>query len=323
MAAALTSLPYERDPKILVGLETADDAGVYQLDEETALIQTVDFITPIVDDPFTFGQIAAANSLSDVYAMGGRPLTALNLVAFPACALPPETLTEIMRGGLDKIHEAGCLLVGGHTIDDEELKYGLCVTGIIHPAKLLTNSGAQAGDRLLLTKPLGTGIITTAHKGGVASSRTLANAVDSMRRLNGKASEIAVEAGAHAAVDITGFGFLGHSSSMAQASGVTLVFEADRIPLMEGVEEYAAEGLVPGGAHKNREYYAKGVQFRRKIPPDLELILFDPQTSGGLLIAAPASQAQGIVARLKTAGIEVATSVGEVHPKREVSVEIF
>jgi selenide,water dikinase len=254
--------------------------------------------------------------------MGGRPLTALNVVAFPARALPPEVLTQIIQGGLDKIHEAGCLLVGGHTIDDEELKYGLSVTGIIHPAKLLTNSGAQAGDRLILTKPLGTGIITTAHKGGVASSRTLANAVDSMRCLNRRASEIAVEAGAHAAVDITGFGLLGHSSSMAQASGVTLVFEADRIPLMEGVEEYAAEGLVPGGADKNREYYTKGVQFRRKIPPDLELILFDPQTSGGLLIAAPASQAQRMVEKLQAAGIEVATSVGEVHPKGKVSVEI-
>ena len=295
-----------------MGLETSDDAGVYQLNDEIALIQTADFFTPIVDDPYTFGQIAVANALSDVYAMGGKPLTALNLVAFPIKDLSPSVLKEILLGGLSKMEEAEVALVGGHTVEDPEIKYGLAVTGLIHPKKILTNAKAKVGDKLVLTKPLGTGIIATALKGRMASEEAVRKIVESMVTLNRKASERMRDFGAHACTDITGFSFIGHALEMAIASQVGMVIQSKAIPIFPEAMEYAKLGLIPGGAHSNRQFFSCRVEADPNLSPLLMDIFYDPQTSGGLLISLPSDQAQNLMETLgKEAQID-AWMVGQV-----------
>jgi len=306
-----------------VGLDTSDDAGVYQLNEETALVQTVDFFTPIVDDPFTFGQIAVANALSDVYAMGGTPLTALNLVAFPIKTLSSSILKEILRGGLSKLEEAGVALVGGHTVEDPEVKYGLAVTGVIHPKKILTNAKAKVGDRLVLTKPLGTGIIATALKGGTASEEAVRKIVESMLALNRKASESMQTFGAHACTDITGFGFIGHTLEMALASNVGMVIRSKEIPIFSEAIEYAKLGFIPGGAHSNHDFFSCRVEVHPHVPGFLTDILYDPQTSGGLLISLPPSEADRLVEILKKEGDTSSSIVGEVAEEPRGKIQIL
>jgi len=277
------------DPRLIVGRETFDDAGVFVLSDDLALVQTVDFFAPIVDDPYLFGQIAAANALSDVYAMGGEPLTALNIVAFPSSKLPMSLLGEILRGGQDKVHEAGALVVGGHSIIDEELKFGLAVTGRAHPKRLLTNAAASVGDRLILTKPIGTGILATALKRGVLGQLEIDGLYETMRTLNRAASQAALSVGARCATDITGFGLLGHASHIARASNVTLRIEASRVPVLPGTEAAWNAGARTGGAERNASYLETRVQWN-----DASLwirdLLIDPQTSGGLLVAVPAAR---------------------------------
>jgi len=308
----LKGLPIPKDPKVLVGLDTSDDAGVYQLSEEIALVQTVDFFTPIVDDPFTFGQVAVANALSDVYAMGGTPITGMNLVAFPIKTLPSSVLREILLGGLSKMKEAGVALVGGHTIEDPEIKYGLAVTGIVHPDKILTNAKARVGDKLVLTKPLGTGIISTALKAGMASQEAVRKIVESMVTLNRVASEWMKKFAAHACTDITGFGFIGHVLEMATASRVGMVIQSKDVPVFPEAIEYARMGLIPGGAHSNRDFFSCKVEIHSDVPNLLADIFYDPQTSGGLLISVPSSEAEKLVATLKKEGHGDSGIVGEV-----------
>ena len=323
MEKALRPLPLEKHLNLLVGTETADDAGVYQISEQMALVQTVDFITPIVDDPYLFGQIAAANSLSDVYAMGGRPLTALNVVGFPRLSLSLSVLTEILRGGLDKIHEAGAVLLGGHTVNDLELKYGLAVTGTVHPQKIVTNKGAQEKDILLLTKPLGTGIIATAHKGGMADAGSLQEAIQAMVRLNDIASAVMTEEEPHACTDITGFGLLGHASEMARGCGLSFRFFSSALPMLAGAKAYATQGMVPGGAYCNQEHFSRGIAFSSTVPEAERIVLFDPHTSGGLLIALPRSNGERLLAGLHARGMPEAAIIGEVMGRETnlISVE--
>ena len=307
---------------MLVGLETSDDAGVYRLNDEMALVQTVDFFTPIVDDPFTFGQVAAANALSDVYAMGGTPLTAMNLVAFPIQTLSSSILKEILRGGLSKIDEAGVALVGGHTIEDQEIKYGLSVTGIVHPDKILSNAKAVVGDKLVLTKPLGTGIISTALKAGMASEKAVKEMVESMIALNQKASERMKTFGAHACTDITGFGFIGHVLEMVTASRIGMVIDSKKIPLLSGVMEYAGLGLIPGGTYSNRRFYSCRVEVDSSVSNLLMDILYDPQTSGGLLISLPPGQAGALVEALEKEDGVHSSIIGEVVSEPEGKIRI-
>jgi selenide,water dikinase len=293
-------------------MESLDDAGVYKLSDDLAIIQTIDFFTPIVDDPYDFGQIAVANAMSDVYAMGGKPLTAMNVVCFPTKKLDIAVLKDILKGGIDKMMEAGVTLVGGHSIDDAELKYGLSVTGIVHPKRLVTNAGAKVGDKIILTKPLGTGIISTALKAGKASQETIAKVTKYMATLNKKASELMQELEVHACTDITGFGFLGHTCQLAQNSQVGMKISSDSVPVFTEVENFAKAGLCPGGLKRNREFYGKMVEFSKQIPAYIKDILFDPQTSGGLLISLPSEEADLLVGRLKKAGITEAAIVGKV-----------
>ncbi len=309
LTEVLCGLKKPQDPRLLVGIDTADDAGVYLLNEETALIQTLDFFTPVVDDAYLFGQIAAANSLSDVYAMGGKPLTAMNIVAFPIGVLPNETLREILRGGQEKVMESGAVLVGGHTVEDREPKFGLSVTGVVHPAKVLANSGAKVGDALVLTKALGSGILMTAAKADLFLSGAAA-AIESMRTLNKVAAETAQAFTLHACTDITGFGLLGHAREMAAASGVDFVISAKTLPLLPDVLEAAAMGLVPGGAYNNREYLkSRNVTFAPGVSEALQDVCFDPQTSGGLLFSLPQEEAGALLAALHAAGV-VAELIG-------------
>jgi selenide,water dikinase len=284
LSRALAALPHRTDPRLVVGRETFDDAGVFVLSDDLALVQTVDFFAPIVDDPYLFGQIAAANALSDVYAMGGEPLTALNIVGFPSGKLPIEVLTEILRGGQDKVHEAGALIVGGHTIIDEELKYGLAVTGRADPQRLLTNAGAVVGDKLVLTKPLGTGLLATAAKQQKLPSRELDGLLVSMAQLNRDASRAALAVGARCATDVTGFGFLGHALHIARASNVTLQIELANLPALPGARESWRAGMRTGGAERNEQYLRDLVGWGGSSDED-RAILIDPQTSGGLLVA--------------------------------------
>jgi len=292
-------------------METADDAGVFRLTPEIALIQTLDFFTPIVNDPFTFGQIAAANALSDVYAMGGRPLSAMNIVCYPSETVPQEALQAILIGGLDKIHEAGALLVGGHSVDDVELKYGLSVTGVVHPDRVLTNGGARPGDRLILTKPLGTGIIATAVKGRLASPAAEAAALQVMVSLNKAAAECLEGLNVHAVTDITGFGLFGHALEMATASRVELTLFAGKVPVLMAARDYAALGLVPAGSFANRNFCAKSLIIDPAINPVLLDIFSDAQTNGGLLIAIEGPEAGTLIKRLTDAGVSAA-AIGEV-----------
>ena len=281
------------------------------MDDDTALIQTVDFFPPIVDDPYSFGQIAVANALSDVYAMGGRPLTALNIVGFPV-ALPKEILGNILVGGSDKAREAGVLIVGGHTVDDEEPKYGLSVTGIVRPGDQVTNAGAKPGDSLVLTKPIGTGVITTAAKQGVAPKDVLETAVGIMSQLNLAASHAMNEVGAHACVDITGFGLLGHLRGMTRASGVGASLSFDSIPFIEGASELAESGVAPGGTHRNLESLAPDVRWDDSITDVQKILLADAQTSGGLLISVSEDSADTLVSALKSHGVETHAIVGSI-----------
>ena len=296
-------------------MESLDDAGVYKLSDDLAIIQTVDFFTPIVDDPYDFGQIAVANALSDVYAMGGKPLTAMNVVCFPTKKLDISILKDVLKGGIDKMKEAGVTLVGGHSIDDAELKYGLSVTGTVHPERLVTNSGAKAGDKLILTKPLGTGIISTALKAGKVSKGTAAKLTKYMATLNKKASELMQEVGVHACTDITGFGLLGHACQLARNSQVGIKINPSSVPVFSEVEGFAKAGLCPGGLHRNREFYGKMVKFSKQIPDYIQDILFDPQTSGGLLISLAPETTELLVKKLQKAGVQDAIIIGEVIGK--------
>lgn len=304
------------DPNLLVGVETSDDAAVYKISDDVALIQTLDFFTPIVDDPYTFGEIAAANSLSDVYAMGGTPIVALNIVCFPSC-LPMDVLGDILKGGADKVIEAGAVIVGGHSVDDNEPKYGLSVTGTVHPQKILKNYGCKKGDLLLLTKPLGTGIINTAIKGGIASEPAYDKAVRVMTTLNKYVSQIISNHKINACTDITGFGLMGHAFEMASASDVELRIYKNNIPYIKEAEEYANMGLVPAGSYKNRDYI-KGKYVLKDTPDWMGDIIFDPQTSGGLLISCPESEAYSIINESKDLDFKPVI-IGEAAQKRDNS----
>ncbi len=305
-------LPRQQHPDLLVGMETADDAGVYRLTPEIALIQTVDFFTPIVNDPYMFGQIAAANALSDVYAMGGKPLTAMNILCVSFTKVSKADLKAILAGGLEKIHEAGALLVGGHSVEDAELKYGLAVTGIVHPDRVLTNAGARVGDSLILTKPLGTGVIATASKGRLASPAIEAQVADIMRTLNRIPEDILAAGHIHAATDITGFGFFGHALEMAQGSRVSMTIDASRVPILAAAREFALMGLVPAGSFANRRYCERHVQIAPGIDPLMLDLLSDAQTNGGLLLSVAPEAAADIVARFQEEGYAATTPVGEV-----------
>lgn len=317
--SVLGRLPRPTDPNLLVGFETSDDAGVYRLNDELALVQTVDFFTPIVDDAFLFGQIAAANSLSDVYAMGGRPLTALSIVGFPPEG-DPDLMEQILRGGLAKMEEAGCRIVGGHSIRDDDLKFGYAVTGLIHPQRVWRNVGAQPGDRLLLTKPLGTGIIATALKQGRASEESVAASAASMTRLNRDAAEAllginGVPGPIHAVTDVTGFGLLGHAREMAAGSKVSLEIEHAKIEYLPGALEGARAGFLAGGLKNNREWLEGCVEFAAGVSEDHRNVLFDPQTSGGLLVAIAPQAADAALAALAARSIP-ARPIGSVLTKR-------
>ena len=298
-----------------MGLNTSDDAAVYRIDENLALIQTLDFFTPIVDDPYAFGQIAAANSLSDVYAMGGEPRLAMNIVCFPDC-LDPDILVEILKGGHDKVEEAGALLVGGHTVEDDEPKYGLSVSGFVDADKVLTNTGARPGDLLILTKPLGLGIINTAIKGGLADEASYDEAVRVMSTLNRYAKEAMDKVDINGVTDITGFGLLGHALEMAEGSDVSMRIDHERIPLIKNALEYANMGLIPAGAYTNSKYIGDRVQFRPEVLQAMKDILFDPQTSGGLLISVSKENADMLLEELKGTPTTYAI-IGEVVDRGE------
>lgn len=307
-------------PDLLVGFEHGDDAAVYRLDERVALVLTVDFFAPIVDDPFTYGAIAAANSMSDVYAVGGRPITALNVAAFPR-SLPFEVSAEILRGGAAKVAEAGAMIVGGHTVDDVEPKYGLSVVGVIEPGRQVQNSTAESGDVLVLTKPLGTGVVTTALKNGRDLGEVLDAAVESMLRLNRDAAEAMVSAGAHAATDVTGFGIVGHLMTMMRASGTTGQLRRSALPVLPGVVELLGDGIAPGGTHRNLESCAESVTWSEDIGEIDRLLMCDPQTSGGLLISVMEGAVDGLMADLSGHGV-VGTVVGEVTAFTGSAVEV-
>ncbi len=315
-------MPIKSYPEVLVGLEKADDAGVYQLTPDIALVQTIDVITPVVDDPFAFGQVAAANSLSDVYAMGGRPVTAMSFVGFPTGKMEIETLRLILEGALSKLDEAGCALVGGHSVKDAEIKFGLSVTGVIDPKKVLTKGGGRPGDKLILTKPLGTGILNTALKGGQLDDAETAAVITQMTTLNKAAAEVMTELGATAATDITGFGLIGHAAEMVTLGEVGFKLNWNKFPLMDGAERWAKAGLIPGGAYSNREYREDLLDVEFDLEEWMLDVLFDPQTSGGLLIAAPESVADEMVNRIRARGFPAAAIIGEVvaEPKGRIII---
>jgi len=310
------------DPNLIVGMERADDAGVYKLTDEIALVQTVDFFTPIVDDPCLFGQIAVANALSDVYAMGGRPVCAMNVVCFPIRTMGISVLREILSGGLIKMREAEVSLVGGHSVEDKELKYGLAVTGVVHPDRVLTNVGAKPGDQLILTKPLGTGILTTGIKAGMVDDEVSSRVVEAMATLNRKAAELMMPARPHACTDVTGFGLLGHACEMVERSDVGMVIDSASVPIFPGTRHCCEKGLAPGGLYRNRDFRMPLIEAAPRVPNSVLDILFDPQTSGGLLIAVSASEAGPLRDAMLEAGIEGAAIVGEVvaKPKGKVVV---
>ncbi len=321
LTQVLRQLPDEMDPDLLVGVEMSDDAGVYRISEDTALILSVDFFPPLVDDPFTFGQISAANALSDIYAMGGDPKLALNIVCFPK-KLPVEVLNEIIRGGVDKLKEAGALLVGGHTIEDEEIKYGLSVTGFVHPERLMKNSSAVPGDRLVLTKPIGTGVVASAMKAGRCSEADAEAALSSMRSLNKVAGGLIHSAGASACTDITGFGLVGHAFEMAEASGVTVKIDSAKVPLLPGVKKLAANRKnLPRNIKSNMEHMAGSVTSDPGIESELLTLLHDPQTSGGLLISIGTDKCDALIEKLNDSTVD-ARIVGEVIEARDGEVVI-
>lgn len=299
----------------MVGIDTSDDAAVYRINEETAVIETVDFFTPVVDDPYLFGMIAAANSLSDIYAMGGKPLFALNIVCFPTC-LPLDILGEVLRGGADKVKEAGAVIAGGHTIDDKEPKYGLAVTGVVDPKKVLSNSNAKPEDVIILTKPIGIGILNTAVKGGIATQRNMEDVCETMAYLNKYAMDIACRYDINSCTDVTGFGLLGHLYEMASGSGVSIRLHYANTPIIEGTEDFAKMGIIPAGAYRNRDYIKDKVVFDSKVEEYQKDVLFDPQTSGGLLLSVNRSDAGRLIEELKS--IKTSCSIiGEVIEKED------
>ena len=306
----LGKLARQQDANVLVGFDKADDAGVYQISPEMALVQTVDFFTPVVDDPYTFGQIAAVNSLSDVYAMGGKPLTSLALVCFPEKG-DFDLLEQILAGGLSKMMEAGCTVIGGHSIRDDEIKFGYSVTGTVHPKRVLANSGARPGDKLILTKALGTGVISTAIKKGKAREQWIEAAVASMTQLNKTAAEVVAKFEVHGMTDITGFGLIGHAREMAIASQVSLRIQAGKVPLLDGALECVSAGYIPGGLKANRDFAECVVKYEPAISEESKTILFDPQTAGGLLIAVVAAESSRLLGDLLKSGIGAA-EIGEV-----------
>jgi selenide, water dikinase len=303
---------------LLVGLGDPDDAAVWRLEDDRALVATTDFFTPVVDDPYDYGSIAAANALSDVYAMGGKPFLALNVAALPP-DLPPELLGEILRGGAEKAREAGVVLAGGHTVQDKEPKYGLIVLGFVDPRRMITKGGARPGDRLVLSKPLGFGTTTTALKRDLADPADVAEVVDWMKRLNKQASELAVEFGVRGGTDVTGFSLLGHAWEMAQASGVGIRFESEKIPFTRRARKYAQEWIFPGGSSDNRRYFETHVRFADHIPESDQMLLFDAQTSGGLLLAVPAGRLDSLLRRAEQVG-QPLWEIGEVLAEGEIQV---
>ncbi len=307
---------------MLVGIATGDDAGVYLLRDDLAIVNTVDFFTPVVDDPFTYGQIAAANALSDVYAMGGEPRTALNLVCWPQSGLPAEMLAEILRGAIAKAAEAGVAIVGGHSVADEEVKFGMAVTGVIDPRRIIRNVGARPGDALVLTKPLGTGILMTAFKRDALPPEQYAAAVAAMAELNAASARAMLHYHPHAATDVTGFGLAGHAMKMADGSGVTLRIEESDLPLLPGVLELIREGMIPGGGRRNREFYGPHVSIADEVADEMAEVVFDPQTSGGLLIALAAEEAEALAAELQRAGNSDARVIGQVAERGAFAIEI-
>lgn len=318
LVQVLNQLPAQKHPNLLVGAETGDDAAVYKLDDNTSLILTVDFFTPITDDPYEFGLIAAANSLSDVYAMGGRPLLAMNIVGFPA-DLARDVLPDVLKGGYAKAAEAGCLIVGGHTVDDPEPKYGLSVVGLVEPHKQVTNTGAQPGDSLVLTKPIGTGIIATGCKQGKSPPDILKTAIDTMVTLNRAAAESMMKVGVNACTDVTGFGLLGHLRSIVRASGMSATIHYNRVPVLPGTWDLLAQGVVPGGTHRNLRSLADTLDWHPDMTEEQQLLLCDAQTSGGLLISVPQDRLQPLLSELGAAGVNTKAVIGEIageHPPR-------
>jgi len=308
----LCGLEIPTNDRVIVGMDSLDDAGVYKISDDLAIIQTVDFFTPIVDDPYWFGQIAAANALSDIYAMGGTPKTAMNLVGFPLKQMDISILRQILQGGLDKMKEAGVMLVGGHSVEDSELKYGLSVTGFVHPDRVLTKKNLNAGDRLVLTKPLGTGVINTAIKGGVASVKAIDKITRLMATLNRNAAEVMKQYSVHACTDITGFGLLGHLAEMVDGAGLGAVLDSKKIPILSEALDYAAMGMLPAGANKNKIFRESMVEFYSSVNPLIRDLLFDPQTSGGLLICIDRDDTDELVEELIQKGSDASAVIGEV-----------
>lgn len=322
MAYVIRHLPEYPNERVLAGPKTFADAGIYKVNDEMALVETLDFFTPVVNSPYDYGQIAAANALSDVYAMGGKPLTAMNILCYPLKSLDKDILVEILKGGADKVNEAGATVVGGHTLQDNEIKYGLSVTGIIHPGKIVTNAGARPGDVLVLTKPLGTGLIISAIKNNKVFEGDEQLVTRSMCQLNKIASETMLEVGVSSCTDITGFGLMGHAYEMAEASKVTLSFFAGRIPIFEGCERYVRMGLIPGVSKLSKKYLKDAIAIDSKVREELVDVLFDAQTSGGLLISIPEGRAEMLCTKLRGRGVMSASIVGEVYECRDVSIVV-
>ncbi len=322
LARLLGRLPRVHDENVMVGEETMEDAGVYRLREDLCLVQTTDVFSPVITDPTWYGRIVAANALSDVYAMGARPVTALNIVGFPVGVLPQEVLEAILQGGAEKVREAGASLIGGHSWDSADITYGLSVTGVAHPDRLVSNGNAKPGDRILLTKPLGTGVIATAVRGGGVPEALEERISVSMARLNRYASEAMLEHGATAATDVTGFGLLGHAVEVAKSSDVTFRFRLGDIPLFPGAIQYAREGFLPGGSRNNKRYFEGDVALDPGIPEEVSDLLFDAQTSGGLLICAPEAEAEALLEAIREGGDREAAVVGEVLPRQEARIRV-
>jgi selenide,water dikinase len=316
--AALKLVPRQNFPEVLVGYENSDDAGVYQLTPDLALVQTIDYFPPIVDDPYTYGQIAATNALSDVYAMGGRPKTALSVVGFPAKGVEFTVLGDIMRGGMDKLNEAGVALLGGHSVRDDEIKFGYAITGIVESKNIKQNNGARPGNRLILTKPLGTGLITTAIKRSKPAPDHVQAAIDTMLQLNRKASEVCLQFRVDAMTDITGFGLTGHAIEVGRASRVTIHIDHRKLPLLPGTLDYSREGFCAAGLTNNREFFGPHVRIADNVPPDVQNVLFDPQTSGGLLIFCQAADADALLEKLRSSGVAAVEIGSTTGPSSEI-----
>ena len=320
MAYIVNHLPEYPNERVLVGPKTFADAGIYKISDDMATVSTLDFFTPVVNNPYDYGQIAAANALSDVYAMGGKPLTAMNILCYPIKLLDRDIVVEILKGSADKVDEAGAVIIGGHTLQDSEIKYGLSVTGIIHPDRIVTNAGAQPGDALVLTKPLGTGLIISAIKANKVFEEHISLATRSMVLLNKTASEVMLEVGVSACTDITGFGLMGHAYELAEASKVTLSFFAGRIPIFDGCERYVKMGLMPGVSKLSKKYLKNAIRINPKVREELVDVLFDAQTSGGLLISIPKGKAEILCTKLKEKGVLTYDVVGEVCERGDVSI---